>query len=149
MPDNEEALIAIPRINPININTYIDNMLNTYALKDSAITFVIKDANVAGLKGFLHVPFNCDITAYSLLANVAGDCVIDIWKDVFANFPPDVADTITAAAKPALAAAQGVLSTAVGTWITALDAGDVIAVNVDSSATITELTVTIFVTKRV
>jgi len=149
MSDNEESAIPIPKINPNNFNTYVNQYLTAENLKDAAITFVIKDANVAGLKGFLHLPYDCDISGYSLLADVAGNVVIDIWKAAFAAFPPTVANTITAAAKPTLAAAQGVLSTAIGTWTTALNAGDVVAVNVDSTLTLTEVTVTIFVTKRV
>ena len=32
----------------------------------------------------------------------SGSIVIDVWKDTYANFPPIVADTITASAKPTL-----------------------------------------------
>jgi len=147
MGEIEESLIAIPRINPINFNTYASQFLESYDVKNTALAFKINDANSTGLKGFLHVPFDCEITGYSLLADVAGNVVVDIWVDVFANFPPTIADTITAAAKPTLAAAQGVLSTVLTGWTVALTAGDVIAFNIDSTLTLTELLVTLFVEK--
>ncbi|MBA7541958.1 hypothetical protein ES705_34274 [subsurface metagenome] len=114
---------------------------------DAALVFIIKDADSTGLKGFLQIPFGCEITGYSILADVAGDIVVDIWKDVFANFPPDVADTITAAAKPELSAAQAIFSTVLTGWTIAIAALDVLGFNIDSVTTITSITITIFVTK--
>ncbi len=142
-------LIPLVKINPNNFNSYFSTALTTYSLKDSAIAFVINDADATGLKGFLQVPFGCTITGYSILANIAGSIVVDIWKDIFANFPPTIADTITAAAKPTLAAAQGILSTVLTGWTVAIAAGDVLAFNIDSVTTITKITITLFVTKTV
>ncbi len=146
---DEEILIPIPRVNPLTFNTYANTFLTTYDLKNSAIIFKITDADVTGVKGFIHVPYACTITAYSLLADASGDIVIDIWKDVFASFPPTVADSITAAAKPTLAAAQGVQSSVLTGWTTAIAAGDILAYNIDSVVTITQVTLTLFVTKTV
>jgi hypothetical protein len=90
-------------------------------------------------KAYVTVPFAGTIVAWTLLADQAGDVVVDVWKDVLANFPPTVADTITAAAKPTLSAASSGTSSTLTGWTTAVAAGDVLEVNVDSVATITKL----------
>ena len=43
-----------------------------------------------GLKGFTEVPYACTITGWTLLADVSGSIVIDVWADSYANFPPVV-----------------------------------------------------------
>ena len=55
----------------------------------------------------------------------SGSIVIDVWKDTYANFPPTVADTITASAKPTLSSATKSDDTTLTGWTTAVTAGDV------------------------
>ena len=57
-----------------------------------------------GVKGFVEIPYDCEITSARLVADAAGSIVVDIWNDTYANFPPTDADSITAAAKPTLRA---------------------------------------------
>lgn len=92
-----------------------------------------------GVKGDLLVPFSGIITGVTLLADQAGSVVVDIWKDVFASYPPTVADTITSAAKPTLSAAASYRDTTLTGWTTAVSAGDCLRFNFDSVATITRL----------
>jgi hypothetical protein len=73
------------------------------------------------------------------MADQSGNIVIDLWKDTWANYPPTVADTITAAAKPTLAAATHSEDTALVGWTTSVSAGEVIRVNVDSVATVEQV----------
>jgi hypothetical protein len=70
-----------------------------------------------------------------LLADQSGSIAVDVWKDTYANFPPTIADTI--GAPPAIVAAQKAQNLAYGTI--AVAAGDVLAFNVDSAATITRV----------
>ena len=98
-------------------------------------------------RGCLEVSYNCTLTAARLFANAVGSVVIDIWKDTYANYPPTVADTITAAAKPTLSAANKSQDTTLTGWTTALTAGDILYFNVDSVATITWLLVALRVTR--
>jgi hypothetical protein len=102
-----------------------------------------------GVKGFLRVPFACTITGVTLLSTdataTAGSIVIDIWKDTYANYPPTVADTITASAKPTLASANKSENTTLTGWTTAIAAGDVLGFKVDSVATITRCALTLTV----
>lgn len=93
--------------------------------------------------------FNYDavIVGWALLANAAGDITIDVWKDTFANFPPDNSDTITAANEPALSSAQSGEDTTLSGWTTAIASGDCIIANVDSVTTITDCALILHVRK--
>jgi hypothetical protein len=96
-----------------------------------------------GVKGFLEVPVACTITAVTLLSTdaavTAGSIVVDLWKDSYANYPPVVGDSITASAKPTLSAATKSRDTTLTGWTTALAAGDILGVTVDSVATLTKV----------
>jgi hypothetical protein len=116
----------------------------------ATIQFLIDGAGSAlttGLKGFLEVPFACTITAVRLLADVSGSVVVNIWKDTYANYPPTVADKITASAPPTISGATKSQDTTLTGWTTAIAAGDILAFNVDSATTITRVTVSLTVTR--
>lgn len=100
-----------------------------------------------GTKGFISIPYACTINSVTLLADQTGSVVVDIWKDTYANYPPTVADTITASAKPTLSSASKSTDSTLTGWTTSVNAGDVIGFNVDSAATITRLALTLKVTK--
>jgi len=93
-----------------------------------------------GVKGYKSFPVAGVIIGVRLLADQVGSAVVDIWKDTFANYPPTVADTITAAAKPTLSTNDASEDTTLSGWTTAVAAGDVFGFNVDSATTITRLT---------
>jgi hypothetical protein len=103
-------------------------------------------AITTGVKGYTTIPVTGTITKVRLLADQNGSAVMDIWKDTFVNYPPTVADTITAAAKPTLVAADSYEDTTLTGWTTAVTAGDVLGFNVDSAATITRLTLELEIT---
>lgn len=118
----------------------------TIASEQFSLTFVIGDGVVAittGVKGDIEIPFNCLVTQYTLMADASGSIVIDLWKDTYANFPPTVADTITAAAKPTLSSSQKYQDTTLTGWTKTFSAGDVIRFNVDSAATVKLVTISI------
>ena len=120
-----------------------DVVANIVALADGVIIVTIDgDGSVTstGIVARLSVPKPLTITQVTLLADVSGSIVFDIWKDSFANYPPTVADTITASAKPTL---SGAIKSQDGTltgWTTSLNSGDTIFINLDSIATITYCT---------
>lgn len=89
-----------------------------------------------GIKGDIRFPYAVTITGVYLFANTSGSLVIDLWKDTYANFPPTVADTICASAKPTLSSASKYTDTTLSGWTTSVTAGDIIRVNVDSATTI-------------
>lgn len=95
----------------------------------------------------LRVPFNCTITAWTIIASQSGSIVIDIWKDTLANYPPTVGDTITASAKPTITADTDATSSTLTGWTTTITAGDVLYFNVDSVSSIQNATIILTVTK--
>ncbi len=116
----------------------------------STITFVIDGGGSAittGIKGDLEIPFNCTINRATLLADQSGSIVVDIWKDTYANYPPTVADTITASAKPTISTATKSQDATLTGWTTSITAGDTLRFNVDSITTVTRVTLSLKVTK--
>lgn len=115
-----------------------------------AINFIIDGGGSAittGQKGHVELPFAMTITGWTILADVSGSIVVDVWKDSYANFPPTVADTIAGTEKPTLSAVQKNQDLSLTSWTTAVAAGDILAFNVDSAATVTRVVVAIRGTK--
>lgn len=99
------------------------------------------------VKANFRIPFACTINSVTLLAHESGSIVVDIWKDTYANYAPTVADTITAAAKPTISAADKSEDTTLLGWTTSIAAGDTLRFNVDSVTTITNVTLILKVTE--
>ena len=113
-------------------------------INSAGFTFIIDGGGVAittGQKGHVEIAFPTTITGWTVVADQAGDIVVDIWKDTYANFPPTVADTITGTEKPTLVAVQMNQDLALTTWTTGLAVGDILAFNVDSVATVTRVAI--------
>lgn len=116
----------------------------------AAIEFIIDGAGATittGLKGFLEVPFACNITMASLLADQSGSIVVNVWKDTYANFPPTVADKITASAPPTITTATKSQDSTLTGWTVACALGDILAFNVDSVTTIQRVTLSLRVNR--
>lgn len=115
---------------------------------DSAIPLVIDGGGVViatGTKFAFSVPFACAIVGYDLFGDQTGSIVVDLKKATYANYPTTA--SITAAAKPTLATARKATSTTLTGWTTAVAAGDVIEVVVDSAATLLVATLVLKVRK--
>lgn len=93
-----------------------------------------------GVHGDVRIDFACVIEGWTVLADQVGSISIDIWKKAYAGFPPTVANTITASAKPTLSSTDHNTSTTLTGWTTAIAAGDTLRFNVDSVSTITRVT---------
>lgn len=114
-----------------------------------AITFVVDGGGSAlttGIKADVYVPYAATITAVTMLADQSGSVVVDIWKDTYGNYPPTVADTITASAKPTITTAVKSQDNTLTGWTTVITAGDTLRFNIDSATTITKLNLTLTVT---
>jgi len=101
----------------------------------------------SAISGGAYVPYACEIEEAILLADQSGSVVVDLWVDSYGNYPPTVADTITALAKPTLSSAIKSKDTTLTGWTKALVAGSFILPNIDSVSTITQLKL-ILVVKR-
>jgi hypothetical protein len=95
------------------------------------------------------VPCNLTITRWELLVTspASGSMVLDLWMDTDANFPPNVADTITGSDKPTLTAQAKNSSSALTGWDTTWVAGDTVRVNIDSASTLTKATLILSYTR--
>lgn len=101
----------------------------------------------AGIKGAVEIPFNCTINSWTLLANTAGNLVVDIKKSNFAGYPPASA-AITAGAPPTLSAAQKAQSSTIIGWTTSVYAGDILQFEVTGTpASIQRATLNLRVTR--
>jgi hypothetical protein len=113
------------------------------AVQSSGLGIIIDGGSSAistGIKGDIVIPFNCNITGWTLLADQTGSIVFDIWRSDYSTFAPTVSDSITASAKPTISSAtKGQSSTLTG-WATGLVAGDILRLNVDSASTVQRVT---------
>lgn len=109
----------------------------------AALMFLIDGGGseiATGIAGDVRIPFACTIEGVTLLADQAGDIVIDIWKDTLANFPPTDADSITASAPPTISSDDNAEDTTLTGWTTSISAGDVLRFNVDSVTDVERVT---------
>lgn len=115
------------------------------------VSFIIDgggSAITAGVKLDIVVDFACVIVGYTLIADQSGSIVIDLWKDTYANYPPTIADTIVASAKPTLSSATKAQDTTLTGWTTTVNAGDIIRLNVEATpASVTRVTLALKVRK--
>jgi len=101
-------------------------------MERSTPVFSRSPAQLLDLIRDLPVPYACRITQATTYIDKSGSIIFDIWKDTHANFPPTIADTISASAKPTISAAlKGRDSTLTG-WTLKIAAGDVLLFSIDS-----------------
>jgi len=129
-----------------NITGLTGAEVNTILEQVSTLNFIIDGGGSAittGQKGHIVVDFACTIMAWTLLADTSGAIKVDIWKDTYANFPPTNDDSICNGHEPEIAASGAkAQDTDLSDWgDVTVDAGDVLAFNVDSCATITRCTI--------
>lgn len=94
-------------------------------------------AITTGSKYGSRIPSDCKITGWHIYADISGSIVLDVWKDVEANYPPTVADTIAGTEKPTLSSAIKASDTSLSSMTTTWSAGDYVYINVDSATTVT------------
>ncbi len=117
----------------------------------AALTMVIGNgvAVIAtGVKGYIRFPFDCELVSSTILADVSGAIKIDLWVDVFGNYPPDNSDTITGGNEPEIAASGTTdEDTSLTSWDKSCAVGDVMGINVDSCTSIKQVTLQLRVKK--
>lgn len=140
----QTELATLPKGSYASVKARLENNENV------AITFIIDGGGseiATGEHGHLEIPFKCEIQRATLLADQSGSIIIDIWKDTYANFPPDNADSITSSAPPTITTAVKSQDATLTGWTKEIAAGDILAFNVDSVTTIERVTLTLFVKK--
>lgn len=100
---------------------------------------------LTGIIGYTAIPYSGTITEWTVIGDVSGDCVIDVWKA--AGVIPTVVDTIAGTEKPTLSSQQLNSDNALSTWTTAVTAGDIIGFYLDSASTLTSVNLIITIVK--
>lgn len=147
---HDASAISIADAGGYFTGTDVEAALQEVGTRPIVLTFIIDGGGATittGIKGDLEIPFAMTITGWTALADQSGSIVIDIWKDTYANFPPTVADTITASDKPTISTATKGQDLAPTGWTTAVSAGDILRFNVDSITTCQRVTLSIRGTK--
>ena len=114
------------------------------AANPSTIAFMIDGGGSAistGEAGHIPIDFDGEIIEVEMFADQSGSITVDIWKDTYANFPPTDADSICGVNEPSISGATKMTDSTLTDWTTTVNAGDVLAFNVDSCATIERCTV--------
>lgn len=104
-------------------------------------------AITTGVKGYITIPYDCEIVGWTILADQSGSIVVDVWKDTYANFPPTSGDSIAGTEKPTLSSAQKNEDNDLTSWTTSVSSGDVIAFNVDSASGVERVNLTLKINK--
>jgi hypothetical protein len=113
----------------------------------SAIEFTMDGANSPiplGFRGIMELPFDCKIVRATLMANAAGNLVMDVFKTTAAA--PTGGASILAADPPTLAGAQFSRDTALTGWNVNLNRDDALAFYVLSSSVV-QATLSLLVTR--
>lgn len=100
---------------------------------------------LTGSFGTFSVDFDCTIEAVTLIADQVGNAICDIKKSDYTTFPTTT--SICASAKPTIASAQKNKDTALTGWTKIINAGDILEFSLESVSTITQLSLTLKVTK--
>lgn len=119
------------------------------------ISFLIDGGGSAiatGMKGYIEVPFACTIQRATLLADQSGSIVVDIFKCTYSQFDagsthPVSGDKITASAPPTISSATKAQDSTLTGWTKTINAGDILAFNVNSITTVTRVTLSLKVSK--
>lgn len=119
----------------------IDARRNLYS---GSIGYVIDGGGSAittGSKGFVQVPFACNLVGWTLIADADNSMVIDVKSATIASWPADAITTSTIAAsdKPTLSGKQIAKGLCTG-WTQAVAEGDILEFVVDSCAVIARAT---------
>jgi len=113
-------------------------------------------APATGVKGFIQLPYAATITGWSVIADVAGTMSMDIWRAA-SSAPPSAPAVPTSGGKISASAPVTIASSAqsasggssaISTWTTALAQWDVLGFSLSAAATLTRITVEIFITKN-
>jgi len=121
--------------------------------EEAALEFVIGDGTAVittGIKIFLRVPFDCDITRWTVMSKDAStSIVLDVNKYTsLANYDAGTKVSIVGSDPPDLVADKSDESTALTGWTTVLNQGDILEIEVDSITIGTRVTLSLRLNKR-
>jgi hypothetical protein len=144
------AMVYVPAsATSIPSNLITDKRVIVYD-DDVVMAIIIDGAGnpiTTGVKADVEAAFDFTITGWTLVADQTGSIVIDVWKNVYANFPPTSANSITGSEKPTLSSQQKNQNLTISSWNKSVTKGDWFRFNVDSVSTVQRVTLSIRGTK--
>lgn len=115
-----------------------DVVTNMQEISDGEIIFVVDGGGSelsTGIVARAYFTHAYTIEQQTTAIDQTGSIVLDLWVDIHANYPPTVADTITASAKPTISSGLTDQDGTLTGWTTSIAAGDWMFVNIDSVTT--------------
>lgn len=141
---------------PILISQFATNGVakrtaNTPTWAPEAFTFLLSYSIHGGIQTGvlcdLMAPCGGTITSGAIMGNATGSCVVDVWKDTYANYPPTVGDTITGGSPLTISAGVGLLDTTLAGWTKTVTAGDCFRFNINSVSGFGRLTIALAIAR--
>lgn len=117
----------------INVNN-VGNKLLAFKLKKTSSSGTLSSGDYVDY----YFTYPCVIKSWTVVANTTGSIQFDLWKDTYANYPPTVADTITASDKPKIVSATKATGSTLTGWTKDINIGDILRVYVDSVSDLRE-----------
>jgi len=152
-----ESVLNAISANTLSAQTIISGSTNISSLFSSishthfgGIGFTIDGGTsviTTGFKGSVIVPFNCIIQSWTIVGDSTGSIVIDVWKDIYGNYPPTSGDTIAGTEKITLSNQQKNQDLSLTSWTTSISSGDILSFKVDSVSAVKKIYVMINVIK--
>lgn len=142
--DEVDVNVVPPAATPVVINVSSIGEKGDPGSAEGSLNYII-DAGTSvittGLKGFVEWGFAATVTGWTILADVLGSIVVDVWKDNYGNFQPTIADTIAGTEKPTLVSSQKNQDLSLTSFSVTVLKGDIWALNVDSISEIKKVTI--------
>jgi len=147
---NDEVVAVETELGTDPAGDYDDVKTRLENNEKAEIVFIIDGGGseiATGQHGHVEIPFKCEIVKATLLADQTGSIKIDIWKDSYANFPPDNTDSICGGNEPEISSGVKDQDATLTDWTKAIAAGDILAFNVDSVTDIERVSVILQIKK--
>lgn len=115
---------------------------------ETAIGITIDGAGYAittGDKGSITIPYNATLNNVTMIADVSGVCIVDIFKSNFSTYP--TSSSICSTSLPTISGAIKSVDASLAGWDTNIQSGDILDFQVLSASNITKLNLTIGATK--
>jgi hypothetical protein len=97
-----------------------------------------------GKTAYVQVPYAGTITGWTLVANVAGNCTVTVFKDTYANYPPTSPTDNIFVTQPALSGVNKLNATGLSVAVTA---GDYIGFTISGVLTVSWVNLTLTINK--
>lgn len=93
---------------------------------------------------FIEVPWHFTIARWTILGDVIGSAVFDVWNAPYGSYPPTVTNSIVGGNPPTLTAAQSAQSSTLTGWSPAIPGGSILGYNLESVSSLHWATLSLY-----